>query len=53
MRGISSLRILKRVMRRVAEEDKEHCRDVDAHGQPIPARPCQYFDLIVGTSTGG
>ncbi|KAG9104788.1 hypothetical protein FRC06_009257 [Ceratobasidium sp. 370] len=37
VRGISSLRILKAIMDRISPG----------------ARPCEYFDLIAGTSTGG
>ncbi|KAG9077252.1 hypothetical protein FS749_010876, partial [Ceratobasidium sp. UAMH 11750] len=37
VRGVSSLRILKAIMDRISPG----------------ARPCEYFDLIAGTSTGG
>ena len=40
-------------MRRVAELDPEHCRGRENNGGVEPARPCHYFDLMVGTSTGG
>lgn len=53
VRGLSTLRILRRVMRRVAEKHPEHCTSKDSDGKPEPARPCDYFDLIIGTSTGG
>ncbi|KAH8900639.1 FabD/lysophospholipase-like protein, partial [Thozetella sp. PMI_491] len=43
IRGLSSLLILESVMEKV--------RDTESLGQ-IP-RPCDYFDLIGGTSTGG
>lgn len=43
VRGLSSLLILREIM-----EDIE--QRVGATGTP---RPCQYFDLIGGTSTGG
>ena len=39
---MSSLRILKRIMAKVAELE----------GKPI-VQPYEYFDLIAGTSTGG
>ena len=39
VRGLSSLLILKQLMKRVNPED--------------PPKPCDYFDLIGGTSTGG
>ena len=41
MRGLSALYILKRMMA-VANERTE-----------LPLKPCDYFDLIGGTSTGG
>lgn len=39
VRGLSSLLILKQLMKRVNPED--------------PPKPSDYFDLIGGTSTGG
>ncbi|KAI0530053.1 acyl transferase/acyl hydrolase/lysophospholipase [Xylaria digitata] len=41
IRGLSSLMILEEIMRKAAEAEKE------------AVRPCDYFDLIGGTSTGG
>ena len=43
IRGMSALLILERLM--------EEVRDANGFGD-IP-RPCDYFDLIGGTSTGG
>ena len=49
VRGISSLYILKELMRQIAREYV-----ADNPGVPdISPLPCQYFDLICGTSTGG
>jgi patatin-like phospholipase/acyl hydrolase len=39
IRGLSSLIILQHLMKKVNPED--------------PPKPCDYFDLIGGTSTGG
>jgi patatin-like phospholipase/acyl hydrolase len=39
VRGLSSLCILEELMRKVDPEN--------------PPKPCEYFDLIGGTSTGG
>lgn len=46
IRGLSSLYILKQIM--VTAQSKEG--DKAPPGSP---RPCEYFDLIAGTSTGG
>jgi patatin-like phospholipase/acyl hydrolase len=49
VRGISSLYILKELMAQI----KRQQRDND-HNEPIlELRPCDVFDLICGTSTGG
>jgi hypothetical protein len=39
VRGLSSLYILQKLMQRINPES--------------PPKPCDYFDLICGTSTGG
>jgi hypothetical protein len=41
IRGLSSLMILKQLM-----------RQIDPHSEELP-KPCDYFDMIGGTSTGG
>ena len=49
VRGISTLYILKDLMRQIA-------REYAANNPGIPdisPLPCEYFDLICGTSTGG
>ena len=43
VRGLSSLLILREIMEEIG-------RRAQAHEPPLP---CQYFDLIGGTSTGG
>ena len=49
VRGISSLYILKELMAQVAREHKiENPQSPD-----LTPRPCEYFDLICGTSSGG
>lgn len=45
IRGLSSLYILRSIMKGLDAK-------VDATTQR-PLLPCQYFDLIAGTSTGG
>ena len=45
MRGLSTLYIIKELMDRVNSERKKD-------GYPS-VKPCQLFDLIGGTSTGG
>jgi patatin-like phospholipase/acyl hydrolase len=39
VRGLSSLMILDRLMKHINED--------------APPKPCEYFDMIGGTSTGG
>ena len=43
IRGLSSLQILKNVLEKVAREG----------GLQTPPKPCDFFDMIGGTSTGG
>ncbi len=52
IRGLSSLYILKAIMR--ALENKVEKAN-GAVTEPVHRRllPCEYFDLIAGTSTGG
>lgn len=45
VRGLSTLYILKSIMDRL-----NHEREKD---NLLPAKPCEVFDLIGGTSTGG
>jgi patatin-like phospholipase/acyl hydrolase len=49
VRGISSLYILKEVMAQIAREHKTEY----PNAPDLFPRPCEYFDLICGTSTGG
>jgi patatin-like phospholipase/acyl hydrolase len=43
VRGLSSLLILRDIMEEIERRP----------GMSSPAKPCDYFDLIGGTSTGG
>ena len=43
VRGLSTLLILRDIMEEIGRK----------MGTNIPAKPCDYFDLIGGTSTGG
>jgi patatin-like phospholipase/acyl hydrolase len=45
VRGLSSLIILKRIMHVLGEREESD--------KTKPLRPCEYFDMIAGTSTGG
>jgi patatin-like phospholipase/acyl hydrolase len=49
VRGISSLYILKELM---AQASRQLAADKPDEPSSIP-RPCQVFDMICGTSTGG
>ena len=49
VRGISSLCMLKEIMAQIKCQQR-----VDHPNEPVSAvRPCDVFDLICGTSTGG
>lgn len=48
MKGYTSLLILKRILRAMKVDAKKE--GIDLNDEP---RPCDIFDLIVGTSTGG
>lgn len=43
VRGVSELIILKELMLRIQQQ----------HDLPVPPKPCQIFDMMGGTSTGG
>lgn len=51
VRGLSSLMILQDIMEDISSEEKKlKLRDKNDY---TPLKPCDYFDLIGGTSTGG
>jgi len=49
VRGISSLYILKELMEQIT---LQHIAE-NPDAEEVAPRPCDYFDLICGTSTGG
>jgi len=51
VRGLSSLMVLDDLMENIALEEKRIGRR--AQNDHTPLKPCDYFDLIGGTSTGG
>lgn len=51
VRGLSSLMVLRDLMQNIALEEKRLGRR--EMGDHSALRPCEYFDLIGGTSTGG
>ncbi|KID62134.1 Calcium-independent phospholipase A2-gamma [Metarhizium brunneum] len=66
VRGITSLCMLKNIMTEIRtqeERDAADCGDENIEGKAnndgaesrstTPLKPCEYFDLICGTSTGG
>jgi patatin-like phospholipase/acyl hydrolase len=52
IKGITSLRMLQEIMAevRIREQSSEDDSQNDSQSQ---LKPCNYFDLICGTSTGG
>lgn len=48
VRGLSSLYILKQLMEVMTAEERRQ-----QGGSSKPPKPCEYFDMIGGTSTGG
>lgn len=51
VRGLSSLMVLDDLMENIAQEEKRLGRRPMSDHTPL--KPCDYFDLIGGTSTGG
>jgi len=51
VRGLSSLLVLQTLMESIALEEKRLGRRAMNNHEPL--KPCDYFDLIGGTSTGG
>lgn len=46
VRGLSTLYVLKSIMERLNARRRQA-------GQLVPVKPCEVFDMIGGTSTGG
>ncbi|KAL0254938.1 hypothetical protein SLS55_009462 [Diplodia seriata] len=51
VRGLSSLMVLDDLMENIAHQEKRLGKRDPKHTKPL--KPCDYFDLIGGTSTGG
>ncbi|KAF2179657.1 FabD/lysophospholipase-like protein [Zopfia rhizophila CBS 207.26] len=51
VRGLASLLVLERLMNEISLSEKAAGRR--AHDDNTPLKPCHYFDMIGGTSTGG
>ena len=49
IRGLSELLILKEILYQVQYKEPDDDDDED----PQPLRPCEYFDVIGGSGTGG
>jgi patatin-like phospholipase/acyl hydrolase len=49
VKGLSSLHILKELMEQIQRDRESSSRTMNTS----PLRPCDYFDLICGTGTGG
>ena len=53
IRGLSTLFILKEIMAQVCRENRESQEFPGGIAQLRLPHPCDHFDLICGTSTGG
>jgi patatin-like phospholipase/acyl hydrolase len=51
VRGLSSLMVLDDLIENIAQEEKRIGKR--SRNDNTPLKPCDYFDLIGGTSTGG
>jgi hypothetical protein len=49
---VTSLRILQSIMEQISIEEHERAGS-DQPRSEEPLKPCDYFDLICGTGTGG
>ncbi|PQE23240.1 Ankyrin repeat-containing domain protein [Rutstroemia sp. NJR-2017a BVV2] len=52
VKGVTSLRILQSIMEQISIEEHERAGS-DQPRSEEPLKPCDYFDLICGTGTGG
>ncbi|PWW77143.1 FabD/lysophospholipase-like protein [Tuber magnatum] len=51
VRGLSSLMILQDIMTTISQQEKSS--NIRPKHDDTPLKPCEYFDIIGGTSTGG
>jgi len=51
VRGLSSLMILQDIMNTISQQEKSS--NIRPKTDDTPLKPCEYFDIIGGTSTGG
>jgi patatin-like phospholipase/acyl hydrolase len=53
VRGLSSLLILREIMEEIGRRNEPEDYDAGEHHHSEIPLPCEYFDMIGGSSTGG